>query len=218
MYEVDERLEELARDEYISCHSSKELDLLTAISRDANFSLTHPRMVSGHIQGLFLKMMVELTAPKRVLEIGTFVGYATICLSVALEDDARLTTIEVNDELTSRIKTNLMRAGVADKVDLLMGDALALLQQLPLGDYQMVYLDANKAQYPDYFALLVEHLPKGALIIADNTLWGNKVWHDEYQDPQTVGIREFNRRVAEDSRVEQVILPVRDGLTMIKIL
>lgn len=212
-----DRLEELARDEYITTHSGEEEPILSEIAREANFSLTHPRMVSGHIQGLFLRMMIELLQPARVLEIGTFIGYATICMARGLAKNGRLTTLELNDELRQRILSNLKRAGVADMVDLMMGDALSLLADLPLEEYQVVYLDANKAQYPDYFDILVSRLPKGALILADNTLWGDKLWHEEYHDPQTLGIRRFNDLVANDSRVDKVLMPVRDGLTMIRI-
>lgn len=211
------RLEELAKEEYVALHSNKELPILAEIAREANFSLTHPRMVSGHIQGLFLEMMVGLIRPMRVLEIGTFIGYATICLAKELPDGGRLTTIELNDELRQRIEKNLVRAGVRDRVELRIEDALTALAHLPLEEYQLVYLDANKAQYPEYFEILANRLPKGALILADNTLWGGKLWQEEYHDPQTEGIRRFNKMVAEDPRVDKVLIPVRDGLTMIRI-
>lgn len=212
-----ERLEERAREEYIRAHSSAELAVLHEIAREANFSLTHPRMVSGHIQGLFLSMMVELLQPARVLEIGTFIGYATICLANGLPEGGRLTTIEVNDELRQRIEKNLERAGVRDKVELRIDDALKALESLPIEEFSLVYLDANKAQYPEYYEILSRRLPKGALILADNTLWGGKLWQEEHHDPQTVGIRRFNQMVAEDPRVDKVLMPVRDGLTMIRI-
>lgn len=214
---MNRRLEELAREEYIATHSSPESDLLAKISREAHLTLTHPRMVSGHIQGLFLQMIVELMRPSKVLEIGTFVGYATIALATALPKEAKLTTIELNDELRSRILDHIQQAGIEDQVELLMGDALEIISKLPLEEYQLVYLDANKAHYPEYYQLLASRLPKGALILADNTLWGEKVWHDNFHDPQTVGIRRFNQLVAEDQKVSKVILPMRDGLTMIMI-
>lgn len=212
-----ERLAELAREEYIATHSSEELAILREIAREANFTLTHPRMVSGHIQGLFLSMMVELLKPKRVLEIGTFIGYATICLAKALPEGSRLTTIEVNDELRQRIESNLKRAGVREQVEVIIEDAIVALERLPIEEYELVYLDANKAQYPEYYEILSGRLTKGALILADNTLWGGKLWQEEYHDPQTEGIRRFNKIVADDPRAEKVLLPVRDGLTMIRI-
>ncbi|MDD7437589.1 MAG: O-methyltransferase [Bacteroidales bacterium] len=212
-----ERLEELAREEYIARHSSDEPDVLREITREANFSLTHPRMVSGHIQGLFLTIMTRLIRPERVLEIGTFVGYATICLAKGLPESGRLTTIEVNDELRQRIERNLEKAGVSDKVELRIGDALEVLDSLEIESFGLVYLDANKAQYPEYYEILSGRLPKGALILADNTLWGGKLWRGEYHDPQTEGIRRFNQMVADDARVDKVLMPVRDGLTMIRI-
>lgn len=212
-----ERLEELAREEYISAHSSEELGVLREIAREANFSLTHPRMVSGHIQGLFLSMMVDLLQPQRVLEIGTFIGYATICLAKGLPEGGRVTTIEVNDELRQRIEQNLEKARVRDRVELRIGDALEAMNSLPMEDFGLVYLDANKAQYPEYYQILSARLPKGALILADNTLWGGKLWQEEYHDPQTEGIRRFNQMVADDPRVDKVLMPVRDGLTMIRI-
>lgn len=214
---MKQRLEQLRSEEYAEAHSSPEPQILSHITRETHLTMTHPRMVSGHLQGLFLTMMVEMLQPKWVLEIGTFVGYATVSIALGLPEGGMLTTIEVNDELKSCIERHLQEAEVSDKVELLMGDALEIIEGLPLEQYQLVYLDANKAQYPEYYQTLVSRLPHGALILADNTLWGGKLWHDEYHDPQTVGIRRFNDLVASDDRVTKVLLPMRDGLTMIKV-
>lgn len=214
---MKERLEQIAYEHYITQCSSPELEVLTEISYKAQQTLTHPRMVSGHIQGLFLKLIVEMIRPKKILELGTFIGYSTICLALGLEPSGKLTTIEVNDELEARIRSNLSKAGVEDKVELLIGDAIEIIKSLPIEQYGLIYLDANKAQYPEYFESLVERAESGTFIIADNTLWNGKLWHSESHDPQTEGIRKFNKMVASDDRVEQVLLPLRDGLTIIRI-
>lgn len=215
---MNNRLYEIALEEYVAEHSSPEPEFLQHLSRDAYRTLIHPRMVSGHLQGRLLKMLVQMIRPRRVLELGTFIGYSAICIAEGLEEDARLTTIEVNDELEQRIRNTFEQAGLSQKIELLIGDALELMTTLPLEEYQMVFLDANKAVYPEYYHILSERLSNNSYILADNTLWSGKIFDPNYHDPQTKGIREFNDLVAQDDRMEKVLLPLRDGLTFIRII
>lgn len=206
----------MALENYVAEHSSPEPEILQELTRDAHQTLVHPRMVSGHLQGRLLKMIVRMINPCRVLELGTYVGYSAICIAEGLSPDATLTTIEINDELESRIRKTFADAGIMDRVELLIGDALLLMPNLPLEEFQLVYLDANKALYPQYYAILSDRLRSGSYILADNTLWGGKLLDMKHHDPQTRGIREFNRLVAQDERMEKVLLPLRDGITLIR--
>lgn len=214
---MNNRLQEMALEEYISEHSSPEPEILQDLTREAYRTLIHPRMVSGHIQGRFLKFLVKMIAPKRVLELGTYIGYSALCIAEGLSEDALLTTIEVNDELEQRILDLFDKAGVSKKIELLIGDAVKILPTLPLEEYQLVYLDANKALYPEYYRILSDRMKSDSYIIADNTLWGGKLLDPKSHDPQTRGIREFNELVAHDNRMEKLLLPLRDGLTLIRI-
>lgn len=211
-----ERLEEIGKEDYISIHTSPECPVLQGIARDANNNCTHPRMVSGHIQGALLRFIVKIAKPRKILEIGTFVGYATVAMAQALEDGGVLTTLEVNDELEDTIRKNIRAGDVEDRVEVIIGNAIDVIKKLHIEDYQLVYIDADKLRYPDYYKAIVPHLKSDALIIADNTLWGNKVWHNEYQDAHTRAIREFNSLVANDDSVEQVVLGLRDGISLIR--
>ncbi|MDN4754254.1 O-methyltransferase [Porphyromonadaceae bacterium W3.11] len=214
---MNNRLQEMALEEYISEHSSPEPEILQDLTREAYRTLIHPRMVSGHIQGRFLKFLVKMIAPKRVLELGTYIGYSALCIAEGLSEDALLTTIEVNDELEQRILDLFDKAGVSKKIELLIGDAVKILPTLPLEEFQLVYLDANKALYPEYYRILSDRMKSDSYIIADNTLWGGKLLDPKSHDPQTRGIREFNELVAHDNRMEKLLLPLRDGLTLIRI-
>ncbi len=212
---LSETLREIALDRYISRHSDPEPEVLRQLRHRANLQLVYPRMVSGHLQGRLLKMLVRMIRPRNILELGTFAGYATICMAEALTPGARLTTVEVDEELKPFIEQSLKEAGVCDRVDTVYADAERLLEELDLSHYDLVYLDANKRRYPHYYELLLSGLPSGAFVLADNTLWGEKVLDSTGHDPQTDGIRSFNELVADDDRVEKVLLPLRDGLTLI---
>lgn len=211
----DDRIAELKLEHYILEHSEPEPEVLSALSYAANQQLLHPRMMSGRLQGRLLKILVRMVRPRRILELGTYAAYATICLAEALGEDARVTTIELDDELEPFIRTQLSSSGVEDKVDLIIGDALQIIRTLDLSQYDLVYMDANKRQYPEYYDALMTGLRSGAFILADNTLWDGKVTDDSAHDAQTEGIRRFNDILVSDERVEQIILPLRDGLTLI---
>lgn len=210
---MDDRLEI-----YVESHSDREPEALEALRRKAWLTQVNGRMSSGPVQGRLLRMLVELTGARRVLEIGTFVGYGACCLAEGLPDDGRVDTIEVDDELEDSIREGLRANGVEEKVRLHIGDALETMPRLGRdhGPYDLIYLDADKRQYCAYYELALGMLRPGGLIIADNTLWDGHVIETERHDGQTVGVREFNDRVASDPRVSRVMLPLRDGLTLIR--
>ncbi|MDR0573195.1 MAG: O-methyltransferase [Tannerella sp.] len=203
-------------EDYILEHIDEEDSLLAAINRDAHVKLLHPRMMSGRLQGRLLKMFCRMMRPKRVLEIGTYTGYATICIAEGLDDDALIYTIEKNDELQPFTIPYIEKSLYRDKIRLFWG---GIEELFPTFDetFDMVYIDANKRDYNMYYDLVFPHLKSGALILADNTLWSGKVVEEYHvpSDKQTQGILEFNDRIKNDDRIEKVILPVRDGLTMI---
>lgn len=208
-------LHEIRLDEYVAQHSDPEPTVLAELHHRVNLDLVYPRMVSGHVQGRLLKMLVRMISPDRILEIGTFAAYATICMAEALPEQGHITTVEVEEELASFIRQSLAAAAVSDRVELVIADAETYLREADLSSYDLVYLDANKRRYPEYFSILVEGLRSGAFVLADNTLWGQKVIDEQATDPQTKGIKDFNDLVARDDRVEKVLLPLRDGLTLI---
>lgn len=212
---IPSRMQELLESDYVTTHSSEEPELLKKVRRKAQEHLLHPRMVSGHLQGRLLKMLVRMIQPRHVLELGTYSAYATVCLAEGLPQGSKVTTIELNDELEPLIKEVLSKADVSDRVEFIQGDAVQVLEGLPLEEVDLVYLDADKKQYPIYLRMLANRLPIGAFIIADNTLWGGKVYDEAAKDAQTEAIREFNDVVAADERLEKVLLPIRDGLTLI---
>lgn len=205
-------------EEYILEHIDSEPDNLHRLYRRVNTELLYSRMCSGHLQGRMLKMLVRMVRPQRVLELGTYAGYSALCIAEGLADDScTVDTIEVEDELEDFITRSLDDSEYGSRVRLHIGDAMELLPRL-LGEnsYDMVYVDANKRHYVEYYNLLVDRLRSGAFILADNTLWDGKVADgNSHNDAQTRGIMAFNDLVAADDRVEKVILPMRDGLTLI---
>ena len=200
---------------YILQHMDEESDYLKALYRQAHLKLINPRMTSGHLQGRLLKMLVQLARPKRVLEIGTFAGYSALCMAEGLEGDGRLYTFEVEDELEDFTRRWINGSQFADKIEFIIGDALEIVPTL--GEkFDMVFIDGNKREYIKYYEMAMEHLADGGWILADNTLWDGHVIEPERQDAQTNGVRAFNDLIRNDERVEVVILPLRDGLTIIR--
>ena len=201
-------------EDYILSHSDDEGSLLSTLYRDANVNLLRPRMLSGHLQGRILKMFCRMLRPHRVLEIGTYTGYATLCMAEGLEDNALIHTIEINDEMEDFIMKYFPRSPYKDRIKLHFGDALELIPAL--GEtFDMVYIDGDKRQYSDYFETSFPYVRQGGLILADNTLWDGKVIEEVHtSDRQTEEILRFNDKIKKDSRIEKVILPLRDGLTM----
>jgi predicted O-methyltransferase YrrM len=204
-----------AIENYILSHIDEEGELLKQLNRDAHVNLLKPRMLSGHLQGRMLKMFCRMIQPRYILEIGTYTAYATLCLAEGAADDAEIHTLEVNDELENFIKKYLHKTKLKDKIHLHIGDAMEIIPKIDRV-FDLVFIDANKRHYIEYYNLIFDKVRPGGLIIADNTLWdGHVLETPKPSDKQTIGIQQFNDMLAKDGRVEKVILPVRDGLTLI---
>ena len=203
----------------IEC-SSPQGEALDWLQKQTNIRTNHARMLSGPVQGRFLKMIVEMCDARRVLELGSFTGYSGICLASGLPEDGHLDTLEINDELEDLILEGFSRAGLRERISLHIGDCLETLKRFReegREPYDLVFIDANKRDYPEYYELVFDLVRPGGWILADNVLWDGKVALDPLpQDRQTLGIDSFNRRVASDPRVESVIIPIRDGLNLIR--
>lgn len=204
-------------DEYILSHIDEEDPYLYQLYRDTNLYQVRSHMASGHLQGKVLRMLVQMIRPHRILEIGTYTGYSALCMASALAENARIVTYEINDELEDFTRLRLERSPWAHVIDFRIGNVLQDLPQEELFD--LIFIDGNKRQYLDYYELSLRHLRPGGYIFADNTLWDGHVIDPTYDhDSQTQGIRQFNDFVAHDKRVEKVILPLRDGLTLIRLV
>ncbi len=203
-------------DQYICNHIEPEGDYLYRLYRATNIHTIHGRMASGHIQGRLLKMLVEMIRPKNILEVGTFSGYSAICLAQGLQSDGKLFTFEVNDEMEDFTRLWIEGADVADKIDFRIGDANVEAPKLGVA-FDMVFLDGDKRTYLETYEMALSVMNSGGYIVADNTLWDGHVIDTAYDhDQQTQGIRKFNDFIANDPRVEVVILPLRDGLTLVR--
>ena len=203
-------------DEYILKHSEAEPEYLYRLWRATNVHTIHGRMASGHLQGRLLKMLVEMIRPKRILEVGTFSGYSAISMAEGLDDDGRLYTFEINDEMEDFTRPWIEGSSVADKIEFIIGDALTEAPKLGI-EFDMAFIDGDKRTYCECYEMVLNILKPGGFILADNTLWDGHVADPAYDhDHQTQGIRQFNDHVAQDPRTEQVILPLRDGLTLIR--
>ncbi|MCF8371772.1 MAG: O-methyltransferase [Bacteroidales bacterium] len=209
---MEDRLEE-----YILSHIDIEDELLARLSRDTQVKIFHGRQVSGHWQGRILEMVSKMIRPKNILEIGTFTGYSAICLAKGLQPKGKLYTIEINDELEDFIRHYLDLSSEKEKIVLQIGDALEIIPKLDL-QFDLVFIDANKKQYCEFYQLVFDKVKPGGFILADNILWDGKVVHDNLRDNDHFahGILEFNEMVKNDTRVEKVILPIRDGMYVIR--
>lgn len=204
-------------EDYILAHSDEEPDYLTKVNRDTWLKQINPRMCSGHLQGRVLSMLSKMIQPRNILEIGTFTGYSALCLAESLGEDGSLDTIEINDELEDFIRENFRLSPFENKINLLIGDALEIIPTLTK-TYDLAFIDADKSHYLDYLEKILPLIRTGGFIIVDNTLWNGKVSMDKINphDKQTTEIMRFNDVVKADKRVEKVILPIRDGLTVIR--
>ena len=203
-------------DQYILQHIDEEGDYLKALYRDTHVKLLRPRMASGHLQGRMLKMFVRMIRPRQVLEIGTYSGYSALCMAEGLEEGAMLHTFEINDEQEYFTRPWLEHSPYADKIKFYIGDALEMIPSMDI-TFDLAFVDGDKRKYIEYYEMVLTKLASGGYIIADNTLWDGHVLEEPHPtDKQTIGIKAFNDRVAADSRVEKVILPLRDGLTIIR--
>jgi len=208
-------------EEYICEHTTPENAVLASIYQDTYLHVLNAHMVSGQVQGRLLSMLSHMLRPKRILEIGTFTGYSALCLAEGLPEDGKLVTIEHNDELEDRIRHNLARSPLGGKIELIIGDAVEVIrsQKSEVSNqlFDLVFMDADKREYCAYLEAVYPLVPVGGFIIADNTLWDGHIIDPAYdKDKQTQGLRTFNDLLAADKRFEQVIVPLRDGLTIIR--
>ena len=203
-------------DNYILAHIEPEPDYLYRLWRATNIYMLHGRMASGLLQGRLLKMLVQMIRPKRILEVGTFSGYSALCMAEGLEEGGKVYTFEINDEQEDFTRPWIEGSPVADKVEFIIGDAIKEAPKLGL-EFDMAFIDGDKRTYVETYEMVLKILRPGGFILADNTLWDGHVTDPAYdRDHQTQGIRRFNDHIAQDTRVEQVILPLRDGLTLIR--
>ena len=200
-------------EEYIERFTSSESELLHQINRSTHLQEVQPHMISGHYQGMLLQMISILKAPKNILEIGTFTGYSAICLAAGLQQNGELHTIDINEEVMETAKENFLQSNYSSRIFPHIGDARKIIPSLEL-EFELVFIDADKAAYADYFDLLIDRLPKGGVILADNVLWKGRVLEEE-KDKKTTVLHAFNAKVEKDERVLNCLLPVRDGLMLI---
>lgn len=204
---------------YIAEHATAQSEALSWVEKQTHIRTNHARMLSGAVQGQIMRMIVQMSGAKDILELGTFTGYSAICLGAAMPQDGHVDTLEINDELEDLILEGFDRAGLSDKITLHIGDCKETLRRFKEEGrmFDLVYMDANKREYCEYYELIFDMVRPGGLILADNVLWDGKVCQDPLpQDKQTLGIARFNDMVKEDRRVESVILPLRDGLNLIR--
>lgn len=203
---------------YSEQHSSSPIQALENLERETHLKILRPRMLSGHLQGKFLEMIVKMIRPKEVLEIGTYTGYSAICMAQGLSADACIHTIDINDELEDFAKSHFRKANVEHQIDFLIGNALDIIPKLEL-TFDLVFIDADKLNYKRYFDLILPKMRKGGFIIADNVLWSGKVLEPaNTKDQETKAIQEFNDYVQACKKVNNLLLPLRDGLMIMEVL
>lgn len=207
---MDSKLEK-----YLLEHSTPEDPLLADLYRQTHIRFVNPNMVSGHMQGRLLEMISRMVQPENILEIGTFTGYSAICLAKGLRPGGKLITIELNDELTTFAGSYFKKAGLSSVIEQHTGNALKIIPRLKFL-FDLVFIDADKREYVDYYKVVIDKVKPGGFIIADNVLWGGKVMQKKTRDPQASGIIEFNEMMCNETGVEKLILPVRDGLMLIR--
>lgn len=200
--------------QYIETHTGEESDLLRKINRETHAHVLKSRMLSGQVQGMFLSMISKMIKPKTILEIGTYTGYSAICLAEGLRSDGKLITIDINEELESRVRSYFKESEYDSQIDFRIGDARKIIPTLT-ETFDLVFIDADKENYSVYYDLVIDKLPSGGVILADNVLWSGKVVQPK-PDKDTQAILEFNNKVQHDPRAENLLLPLRDGVMMIR--
>ncbi len=201
---------------YVEKHSQSESELLHKIDRETHLEVLTPRMLSGHLQGRVLSMLSKMIAPKLILEIGAYTGYSALCLAEGLKEDGKIITIDNNEELENRVKSYFDESDYSTQIELMVGDAIEILATLK-ENFDLIFIDADKTNYLNYYNLVIDKLASGAFIIADNVLWSGKVIEPKQNaDEDTRALIEFNEIVQKDDRVENVLFPIRDGLMIIR--
>ena len=200
---------------YCESNTSAEDVLLRKIARETQAKVLMPRMISGHLQGKMLELFSKMLRPKVILEIGTYTGYSGICLARGLPPEGKLITLDINDELEPMVRGFFKESGLSSQIDYRLGNAREIIPTLE-GPFDLVFIDADKFYYSDYFDLIIDRVPSGGIILADNVLWSGKILVDEGQkiDKDTKALLDFNKKVQDDPRVENVLLPIRDGVLM----
>ena len=201
--------------QYIEDHTEHEWDLLKQINRETHLHVLKPRMLSGHLQGRVLSMLSHMIRPESVLEIGTYTGYASLCLAEGLAEEGKLITIDNNAELSIRTKAYFAKSDYSKKIDMKVGEAMAIIPTLKI-KWDLVFIDADKENYSNYFELVIDKVNPGGYLIADNVLWSGKVSDSSKKDKDTEAIRSFNQLVHKDERVQNVLFPIRDGLMILR--
>lgn len=202
---------------YITQHSAKEPELLSRLNRETHQKVLQPRMLSGHFQGRVLSLLSKITSPSSILEIGTYTGYSALCLAEGLSMNGLLHTIDNNEELFYLQERYFKASPYQGQIRQYLGEALEVIPEIP-GNFDLAFIDADKPNYPGYFRLIIERMNPGGLILSDNVLWNGKVTlPPEKEDESTLALQEYNRMLADDPRLETVILPVRDGLTLSRV-
>lgn len=204
------------KEDYIIQHCTEEDPLLAELNRQTYLKMLNPGMLSGHYQGKFLEMISFMIRPRQILEIGTFTAYTAICMARGLSENGKLHTIDVNDEIKEFARDYICRSGMQEKIVMHTGNALEIIPSLS-GPFDLVFIDAEKSEYQQYYSLALPKVRSGGIIVADNVLWNDKVYLPEYNhDESTINIKEFNKLIQQDKKVENIILPVRDGLMLIR--
>lgn len=199
---------------YCELHSDKETAVLAALSRETQAKYLWSRMISGQLQGTFLKMISKMLRPSKILEIGTYTGYSALCLAEGLAEGGSLDTLEKNPELEEIIRRYIKASSLEKQIQLIIGDAIEIIPTLS-NDYDLVFIDADKSNYINYYDMVFDKVRSGGVILADNVLWDGKVLHPNTNDVETKAIMAFNKHIASDNRTEKLMLPFRDGLTLI---
>ncbi len=199
-------------EQYVEDHTTPESEVLQELNRETWSKVLQPRMLSGHLQGRVLSMFSKMIQPKRILEIGTYTGYSALCLAEGLQEEGKLHTIDINEELEDMVNSYIEKAGYSDRIQMHVGDATQIIPALN-ESWDIVFIDADKENYSNYFDLTIDHLRPGGYIIADNVLWSGKVIQKvDPKDEETQALMAFNEKVLKDDRVENALFPVRDGL------
>jgi len=202
---------------YVLRHTEPEPEHLYRLNRETHLKVLQPRMLSGHLQGRLLSMLTHMIRPKRVLEIGTYTGYSALCFAEGLAERGEIHTIDINEELEDMVRPHLEKAGYSEQIHFHIGNALDIIPDLD-DPFDLVFIDADKTNYSNYYDLIIDRLPAGAFIIADNVLWSGKVLDENEikKDPDTEAIAAFNEKIEVDDRVQNVLFPIRDGLMIIR--